>query len=446
MADPRAALRQTFERCALALEQGTASADLDHEARDLLRYLDDAPRADAPGDDRNRAKLLRAAARFTRIFELSAPDAPGLVFFGAEADPASVGAVTDHAATGVSGVGQSRRQAFESCVGEGVEYLSQFETDDHEIVSGGVEQQSPALRSHIDALLQYRCGPLRDIGWVRATRLADGQRRLLPADVCLRRSRERKTIAPPFMLGTGCAAGPTFEAAALHGLLELIERDAASLWWRGGRRARAIAPHSEAGRASATLLKDIRQGMQNRESWVLDITTDVGVPCVAAVSATSDGFGFSCGLAARLTLPLAVQSAIFEMCQSELAHAVVEAKRHERGDAALNARDRGHLRRKTGLDTRTCKLLHPLSPREPARGQVEDDAGRALQSIVARLETMGLETFVLDLTKPAFGIPVARIIVPGLQLEPSEIVGERLAKARRETGGGEDHTGAVALL
>jgi ribosomal protein S12 methylthiotransferase accessory factor len=90
--------------------------------------------------------------------------------------------------------------------------------------------------------------------------------------------------------------------------------------------------------------------------------------------------------------------------------------------------------------------LHPLPPREPARGQVEDDAGRALQSIVARLETMGLETFVLDLTKPAFGIPVARIIVPGLQLEPSEIVGERLAKARRETGGGEDHTGAVALL
>ena len=78
---------------------------------------------------------------------------------------------------------------------------------------------------------------------------------------------------------------------------------------------------------------------------MLDITTDIGVPCVAAVSCSANGFGFAFGLAARPTLKAAARSAILEMCQLELALAVVEAKRGESGQAALNKRDQGHLRR-----------------------------------------------------------------------------------------------------
>ena len=37
-----------------------------------------------PAAAANRMALLRAAARFSRVFQLSAPEAPGLVFFGAE--------------------------------------------------------------------------------------------------------------------------------------------------------------------------------------------------------------------------------------------------------------------------------------------------------------------------------------------------------------------------
>jgi ribosomal protein S12 methylthiotransferase accessory factor len=442
---------ELLARCADALE-GAAIAALDADVRGVLvdlEYLPPSDVAPTPGEAANGARLLRAAGRFRRIFELGAPDAPGLTFFGAEADPSSVGASnTDYAIAGVSGVGLSRRRAFESCVGEGVEYLSQFESDEDEIVDGGGErqEQSATLRRYIEALLLHRVEPIRDMGWVAAKRLADGERCFLPADICLRRRHDRRAIAPPFMLGTGCAAGPSFEAAALHGLLELIERDAASLWWRGGRRGHAVAPESEAGEHAAELLAQIRQGMQNRASWLLDITTDVGVPCVAAVSATVDGFGFSCGVAARPTMSMAAQSAIFEMCQSELAHAVVEAKRQERGDAALNARDLAHLQRKTGLDTRACALLHPLPPRGHTLEHDDKDTARTLRVVVDRLAGMGLETFAVDLTRRTFALPVVRIVAPGLQLEPSEIVGERLAATRVETGGGEAHTCRVALF
>ena len=68
-----------------------------------------------------------------------------------------------------------------------------------------------------------------------------------------------------------------------------------------------------------------------------------------------------------------------------------------------------------------------------------------LQLIVERLEQFGIESFGLDLTRPRFGVPAARVITPGLQLEPSEIVTPRLADMMARTGGGAIYTGGVAL-
>ena len=80
--------------------------------------------------------------------------------------------------------------------------------------------------------------------------------------------------------------------------LELIERDAASLWWRGGsaasrRSTRARSAPRPSCKSSAP------KAFARRRSWLLDITTDIGVPTVAAVSCGPDGFGFAFGLASR---------------------------------------------------------------------------------------------------------------------------------------------------
>jgi ribosomal protein S12 methylthiotransferase accessory factor len=69
-----------------------------------------------------------------------------------------------------------------------------------------------------------------------------------------------------------------------------------------------------------------------------------------------------------------------------------------------------------------------------------------LRVIVHRLGELGIETFGLDLTRPRFAVPVARVIAPGLQLEPSEIVTARLADTIARTGGGTTYTGGVALI
>ena len=232
----------------------------------------------------------------------------------------------------------------------------------------------------------------------------------------------------------------------MHGLLELIERDAASLWWQGGNRGKSIPPGDQAHAAAETLLAQLRQGATVRRGWLLDITTDIGVPCVAAVSCKADGFGFAFGLAARPTLEAAARSAILEMCQGELAHAVVEAKLRERGEAALNARDRIHRRQTTMLNADRCLLLQPEPERSPHLAIGTTDPGAVLRLIADRLAQLGIEAFGLDLTRPQFAVPAARVIAPGLQPLPSEIITPRLADMIARTGGGAAYTGGIGLI
>ena len=179
---------------------------------------------------------------------------------------------------------------------------------------------------------------------------------------------------------------------------------------------------------------------------MLDITTDVGVPCVAAVSVRPDRSGFACGVAAGVKFAAAAQSAIRELCQIELAYAVVQAKREERGDAALNQHDLQHLERSQRIDPATCALLHPLPPDSvPAEPANVDDA-RTLDFLVGRLAEMEIDVLAVELTRERFGIPVARVVAPGLQLEPCDMSSERLANTIIRTGGGETYTRGVALF
>ena len=440
----------------------------DHDAKQMLRALDYAVPEPATRDSPetvNRARLLMAASRFTRVFELAAPDAPGLVSFGAQFDPAIADPLHEGSPmVGVSGVGVSLQEAFQGCIGEGIEYLSQLQCRSDVLVEADVEHVVAALGPHAAALgphaaalgppalqliadlSERRTRPDRKLSWHRATRSSDGCDVLLPADICVRRSLSQRDFPPLFPMSIGSAAGPSRDAAALHGLLELIERDAASLWWRGGQFGRSIPPQHAASVIADSLLRQLRQtAFGRRRSWLLDITTDIGVPCVAAVSCRPDGTGFAFGLSARPQLEAAARAAITELCQIELADAVIATKRSERGDAALNAQDRTHLRRAM-INADQCALLQPVAA-SPWHLAIETtETSVIFKLIVERLMELGIETYCIDLTRQHFAVPVVRVLAPGLQLEPSEIVTARLRHAIARTGGGATYTDGVALI
>lgn len=440
---------QLFAAAADLLSGRPVDAAMEGEARRLLvrlDYLGDHAVLSAPADEIARqVALLRAASRLKRVFALHPRAAPGLVFLGGEADPAALGAGYDGSPVGsLAGSGVNLRAAFESCVGEGVEYLSQFEAP-----GDLVAEAAPDLR-RVQAFPgcepdEAAAWPPNARGWIRGTRVGDGEPVLLPAERCLR--PPGPASAPvPFALGTGCGAGASFEAAALHGLLELVERDATALWWRGGRPGRPLALEQPAMQEAAELLQRLRGESRDRRSWLLDITTDLDVPCIAAISVEADGRGFACGHAARPSPSAAARAAIREMCHIELAYDVVAAKRAEGGDAALNEADRRHLARATVIDAADCPLLHPQGAPRLHADAPDLDPAAALAEAVRRLGHAGHEAYAIDLSRPGFTIPVARVVAPGLQLDPCRFVTPRLAEVIADTGGGEFYSRGAALL
>ncbi|MBB4373298.1 ribosomal protein S12 methylthiotransferase accessory factor [Bradyrhizobium sp. cir1] len=438
-----------FERLAAYLA-GSRMRGRDSELATILEKFEYLPLdGTEPSQTRSRVALLQAAARFSDVFQLASRDAPGVTFFGATISAAGIDSTFAHQArSSASGAGLSLRQAFESCIGEGVEYLSQFETSLDRLRQGPIEDGLAAFDPASRAVLSefMRLSARDNVDWIEATQLSSGRSVPFPADLCLRRTADRSALTPPFSLSSGCAAGTSFETAALHGMLELVERDAASLWWRGGIRGRLVALEGPAMAAAAAWISRARRGVTTRRTWLLDITTDIDVPCIVAMSCHDDGRGFACGLAARLSVEAAIRSALTEMCQMELAYAVVERKRREGGEEALNEYDHRHIARSTLIDAASCELLHPVAPSRATGGFAPGTPTQQLAALVERLSARGIETFAIDLSRPMFGIAVVRIAAPALQMEPSDVATERLVSAQRQTGGADLYTRGISLL
>jgi ribosomal protein S12 methylthiotransferase accessory factor len=426
-----------FRAAAAMLIGGIAAEGPPRDLLSRLDYLDGAAEL-----AQHRAAMLRAASCFSRIFTLEEAHAPGLIALGAEVNPAAMG-VRDAPLASVSGAGLTFRQAFDSCVGEGVEHLSQYVTDADAIQRLTAEEAlagaSPAMRDLWKRLLHYR----RDrsaprTAWTVAADLADGQPVRVPADLCFRRPAGEREIDPPWPLSSGCAAGPDHLAATLHGLFELVERDAVALWWRGGRRGRL--PPSGVG---AAVLAQLRGNSSERRTWLLDITNDCGIPAVVAASCNNDGFGLCCGFAARATIEDAAEAAARELAQMEVAHSITSAKRAVRGEAALNEVDHRHLLRFSTINVAETPALHPLAPPLPPSDLPANNARAALLEARKRLSAIGLAPCAVDLTRAAFGIPVVRVICPGLEAGMTSAPGPRLRSAAQLSG--VDPTAAVPL-
>src|SRR3954452_24215563 len=129
-------MRNLFASAASRLLGDQSKESGANDVRFLLEALDYVTVNESPAhgrtsdsETRHRALLLKAASRFVRVFQLAAPDAPGLIAFGAEFDPA----IADPMPAGsplvrISRVGLSQHEGFPGLIRQGFEYLSQLQT------------------------------------------------------------------------------------------------------------------------------------------------------------------------------------------------------------------------------------------------------------------------------------------------------------------------------
>lgn len=377
--------------------------------------------------------LERAAKKLRWVSQIEAPDAPGFCFFGGEVHASDFGHTEKNLpVASLSGKGLSKKEAFEGCVGEGIEHLSRLEWYNEALTRGTADMVAHGLGGRaLSALLEQQGLDAEadqiEFDWIAALRLSDNSEVFVPADLCLRRVPGRLVRELPSAISSGCAAGPTHEAAIVAALLELIERDAAALWWKGGRRTRAVSLETLAQAEVTSLMDQLRAGSKGRTSWLLDITTELEIPCFAAVSFNAEGRGFASGLAAGLDPKDAIRRAVLELCQIELGHHIVDAKRQVRGNAALNEADRRKLLRSQTIDANRCDRLQPAGLPRDFVDQNLSEVAENIEFIVRALGRSGIEPIIVDLTRPFLGVPVVRALAPGLQPFPSKVTTARLA-------------------
>jgi thiazole/oxazole-forming peptide maturase SagD family component len=365
--------------------------------------------------------LSAVAGRLDRLFRIDAPEAPGLALVGgvialSENQALAMGAP----AVSVTGNGFSVARALVSCLGEAADILSQFEHDDDVTEAATTDMR---LEGWIKEALPLG---ITRLDMMAGRYSATGEPVRVPADLCLRRPPARRIIEPVGALSAGCAAGRDPAMAQERAILELIERDAAALWWLGGIPPREMAVDAGTG----DLLRQLRGDVTRRVTRLLDLTADIGVPVIAACSHDPEGLGLACGVAARRSAAEAARAAIQEMAQMELAAPLARMKAAGRGEASLNDTDRRTLAR-AAMHAPSCVLLDASE----TAGSPDLTAG----SPAGHLKDRGLDVFTIDLTRRDIAVPVIRALAPGLQPFSARVVTPRLAAAIARTGGGAAH-------
>ena len=411
-----------------------------------------------PSSEKSKA-ALSFAQKLQRLFEVPTIDAPRLCMVGSTVHPASFGFGSNCVLASATGKGLDPVSAILSCIGEASEYVSQHLLPGEE---GGLMHEPASdfrldehVCSHLRALAGYNSGKTTSATvWTKARLVRNGNPASLPANLCYRNLRLEGLPEPHVKLGLGCGAGPTSDDALLHAMFELLERDAVALWWLGGRPGNSVRDDVLERADAYNLIKHLRGGKNDRASWTIDLTTDLPVPCIAALSCDGDGMNVACGFAAHFLPELAVRKAILEMCQMEMAIHLVQLKRVQQGDNSLTKEDYKHLKRCYDLDVGTCALLHPVqSASGAATDKISgldnfDDRGRDSTSIrlAECLAAYGVEFVAKDLTRPEVGITVKRVLATGLQPMPATLITQRLQHQIDRTGGGPGLRDGVELL
>lgn len=208
----------------------------------------------------------------------------------------------------------------------------------------------------------------------------------------------------------GVAAGNSVDEALLQGLLELVERDSVALWWYSRSHRPGIDLDATDDPRVRAALAPLRA--RGREVWVLDITSDLDIPAMAAFTSSPEGGQVLMGFGAHVDPVIAVVRALTEVCQSESGVSEWEAGRTPEGLLEGVPEIEGEWLAAVTTATDPWLAPHGLAPLTRASTLNLHDS---LDAVLIALSKAGLEAWWMDLTRRDIGLPVVRTVVPGLR-------------------------------
>ncbi|HOB18089.1 MAG TPA: YcaO-related McrA-glycine thioamidation protein [Candidatus Methanoculleus thermohydrogenotrophicum] len=370
-------------------------------------YSKETQRAVPPEETLRRARARLPAAGITRVADITSLDRVGIPVFSSIRPTAATGAISVY-----NGKGATPIEAEVSAMMEGIERYS-GEMNDQEPLVGRYSEVSASMTAinPADLVLPPRILVDVPVPWVAGYDIMQEEEVLVPAHAVYHPLPV--TYGRLFRTNTnGLASGNTLEEAVFHALMEVVERDA----WSLVEAARMNAPRIEGinDRFAADLLAKFEDA--GIEVTLRDITSDIGVPTVAAVAddvVLKDPALLTIGMGSHTSAQIAVLRALTEVAQSRLTQI----------HGAREDTDTADVRRKIGYERTKRMNRHWFAD---GGDTVElaaipsfdsDDFLTDINCVLDRLAAAGLSrVIVVDLTRPEIGIPVVRVVVPGLEV------------------------------
>ena len=254
------------------------------------------------------------------------------------------------------------------------------------------------------------------ITWVESENIADGHSYWLPFELV------HTNYTYPRPSGSGCfpassnglASGNNIAEATVHGICEVIERDAISLMHQFRSDAidrTSIDPETINNRLCQETLGKLDAAGQDTFIW--DITSDIGIPTYFSVITDrgSHTQHIGVGSGTHLSKEVALLRALHEAVQVRTTYIV-----GARDDITLDEYTVQGINAKRQFFGKYISQSSFSADFSKTADLAADSIDQDLETLLCNLYSAGLHQVLrVDLCKPEFDIAVVRIVIPGLE-------------------------------
>jgi thiazole/oxazole-forming peptide maturase SagD family component len=318
----------------------------------------------------------------------------------------------------IMGKGFTKLQAYCSGIMEALERYGCSLFKDDILVRGSFRQWKDYAVDPV-SLGVFREGPYspdRSIDWIWSWNISQNKSMLVPALFGLYISLFNRHwyYASSSALGqytysdsNGCAAGNCLEEAILHGIYEVIERDAITINARNQLRPPDVELTSEIQNGN---LKTILSRIKNDNNFILrikNLTLDIQIPTFGCLLFDKKRNYLSVGYGTHFSPEIALLRAITELFQSR---AVVLKSAYKEKTPPHRFRSVPFSRLQYLWEEGRGKIIF---------GQIKDlstpDLLADLLLALSMLEKKNMDVFVVHRSEKCQGVPVVKVIIPSAQ-------------------------------
>ena len=383
---------------------------------DELTYFKGTHRVIAPKKtiEINEDKLKIAG--ITRIADITDLDRIGLPIYTAIRPTAEDGAISIYGGKGIT-----KDHAKASAMMEGFERYSADKQDCDEVIVANINEISEK-GDYIDPISlnlpkDFRKENLEamQLEWSLAKDIISDEEFYIPTNAIYHPYLHDNNVQSLFKSNTnGLASGNVLEEAILHGMLEVIERDAWSIFELTHKNYAQIDLDS----IESETVNDIIEKFESKgiKIKLMDFTADVKIPTIAASAddtVTKDAGLLTLGMGTHLDPEVAILRALTEVAQSRATQ--INGAREDTVRADF-AREAGYERMK--------RINKFYFKDEEEKIKLSDIENKSTSSITKDIEIVKNELMAndiekilyVDLTRPELDVSVVRVIIPEMEL------------------------------